>query len=205
MREILAEAWPSETLGLGGIFRIVSGKVNTIQLHQIKIKIIRQSSTLCPTSLLVQSILMQRSTNGWRWFSDNLFLVSNSFLKYAVLWDGRPPQCPLCLCLKVLPVEFLKETLQKEQRDQSYNWWMFFFRDPGLDLRVEHSHGWGENSQVGFLPLISMKQIFDFQRRGDWSDLGLITGWALPLRHNPWWCWIPGILQHRWGKSESKF
>ena len=24
-------------------------------------------------------------------------------------------------------------------------------RDPGLDLRVEHSHGWGENSQVGFL------------------------------------------------------
>ena len=28
MREILAEAWPSETLGLGGIFRIVSGKVN---------------------------------------------------------------------------------------------------------------------------------------------------------------------------------
>ena len=28
MREILAEAWPSETLGLGGIFRIVSGKVD---------------------------------------------------------------------------------------------------------------------------------------------------------------------------------
>ena len=113
MREILAEAWPSETLGLGGIFRIVSGKVNTIQLYQIKIKIIRQSSTLCPTSLLVQSILMQRSTNGWRWFSDNLFLVSTSFLKYAVLWDGRPPQCPLCLCLKVLPVEFLRERIKR--------------------------------------------------------------------------------------------
>ena len=29
MREILAEAWPSESLGLGGIFRIVSGKVKT--------------------------------------------------------------------------------------------------------------------------------------------------------------------------------
>ena len=23
------------------------------------------------------------------------------------------------------------------------------FRDPGLDLRVEHGHGWGENSQGG--------------------------------------------------------
>ena len=123
------------------------------------------------------------------------------FLNIAVLWDGRPPQCPLCLCLKVLPGEFLKERIKRS----IIQLMDVFFRDPGLDLRVEHSHGWGENNQVGFLPLISMKQIFDFQRRGDWSDLGLITGWALPLRHNPWWCWIPGILQHRWGKSESKF
>ena len=97
---------------------------------------------------------MQRSTNGWRWLSDNLFLVSSSFLKYAVLWDGRPPQCPLCLCLKVLPVGFLKERIKRS----IIQLMDVFLRDPGLDLRVEHSHGWGENSQVGFLPLSSIKQ-----------------------------------------------
>ena len=26
---------------------------------------------------------------------------------------------------------------------------VFVSRDPGLDLRVEHSHGWGENNQGG--------------------------------------------------------
>ena len=53
MREILAEAWPSETLGLGGIFRIVSGKVNylvmllkTLQIT-IDICIDRQTSMSC--------------------------------------------------------------------------------------------------------------------------------------------------------------
>ena len=28
-------------------------------------------------------------------------------------------------------------------------WRAVFLRDPGLDLRVEHSHGWGEGGQVG--------------------------------------------------------
>merc|ERR1712112_676711 len=61
MREILAEAWPSETLGLGGIFRIVNGKAKFYEMD---------------APLNVLSVLVSR--------------------------------------------------------------------DPGLDLRVDHSHGWGE-------------------------------------------------------------
>ena len=80
MREILAEAWPSETLGLGGIFRIVKGKVDCCRMlvntffqnfiscprpsSQNVLFFNRPSSTLCPTSLPVQSTVMQRLTSG---------------------------------------------------------------------------------------------------------------------------------------------
>ena len=50
-----------------------------------------------------------------------------------------------------------------------------FLRDPGLDLRVEHSHGWGENSQVGFPTLISMKQKNTLISKGGVVDLPLIS------------------------------
>ena len=49
------------------------------------------------------------------------------------------------------------------KNDEEVNQWLQFYemkapltvlsvlvsRDPGLDLRVEHSHGWGENNQGG--------------------------------------------------------
>jgi len=89
MREILAEAWPSETLGLGGIFRIVSGKA---KFH------VMPDFSPCP-------INTDAEVNQW--------------LKF---YEMDAP-------LNVLSV--------------------FVSRDPGLDLRVEHSHGWGENSQGG--------------------------------------------------------
>ena len=82
MREILAEAWPSETLGLGGIFRIVKGKVDCCRMlvntffqnfiscprpsSQNVLFFNRPSSTLCPTSLHVQFTVMQRLTSGSR-------------------------------------------------------------------------------------------------------------------------------------------
>ena len=97
MREILAEAWPSETLGLGGIFRIVSGKVEFCKiLFTFFLQIFswcprhasqnvnlfnRPSSTLCPTSLLVQSTVMQRLTSGSRWFRCSTFCKSVFSLK----------------------------------------------------------------------------------------------------------------------------
>ena len=64
------------------------------------------------------------------------------------------------------------------------------FRDPGLDLRVEHSHGWGGNSQVRSLTT------WKFFWVKIYFLIHLLIGRTLPLWHNPWGRWILGILQH---------
>lgn len=89
MREVLAEAWPGLSLGLGGVFKILEGKA---KFH------IMPDFSPCP-------ITSDEEVNKW--------------LKF---YEMKAP-------LTVLSV--------------------LVSRDPGLDLRVEHSHGWGENGQGG--------------------------------------------------------
>ena len=126
MREILAEAWPSETLGLGGIFRIISGKVN----HHPVLK-----STLTTGKVPRNARLLPLSYQHWRrgqpvaegnlkiqLFSFKLGFSLSVSLKLwcSVLRDGRPSQCALRLCLKVA-----KSILQKgmfEKLKNSLKW-----------------------------------------------------------------------------------
>jgi len=89
IRSILEQAWPHQSLGMGGVFGILQGKA---RFH------VMPDFSPCP-------LLTDEEVNNW--------------LKF---YEMSAP-------LTVLSV--------------------LVSRDPGLDLRVEHSHGWGEAGQGG--------------------------------------------------------
>merc|ERR1719431_3025 len=89
MREALVAAFPDKSIGLGGVFNIVSGKV--------KIHVMPDFST-CPLNT-------NEEVEEWLKFYE----MSAPFTVLSVLVAN----------------------------------------DPGLDLRVEHSHGWGHSGQGG--------------------------------------------------------
>merc|ERR1711970_311053 len=89
MRQTLVDEFPDKSIGLGGVFNIVSGKV--------KIHVMPDFSP-CP-------IDTDEEVNKWLKF----YKMSAPFTVLSV----------------------------------------FVANDPGLDLRVEHSHGWGKDGQGG--------------------------------------------------------
>jgi len=89
MREALVDAFPDKSIGLGGVFNIVSGKA--------KIHVMPDFSS-CP-------IDTDKQVEEWL----NFYEMSAPFTVLSVLVAN----------------------------------------DPGLDLRVEHSHGWGHSGQGG--------------------------------------------------------
>jgi len=89
MREALVEAFPDKSIGLGGVFNIISGKA--------KIHVMPDFSP-CPLN-------SNEDVDNWL----NFYEMSAPFTVLSVLVAN----------------------------------------DPGLDLRVEHSHGWGDDGKGG--------------------------------------------------------
>lgn len=89
IRETLAEAWPAEAVGLGGVFSLVQGKA---RFH------VMPDFSPCPIN------------------------TDEEVVNWLKFYEFESPMTVLSVMVS---------------------------RDPGLDMRIEHSHGWGPNGQGG--------------------------------------------------------